>query len=322
MESLRDGPFVYDCKYEEILDEYGNISKHLSHLFFTHKKSIELTRMYPTVLLLDCTYKTNKSKMPLLNVVAISPFNSTFTCCFAFLRSEQEEDYIWALERLCALFEGATMPSVLITDRDLALLRGITKIFPNSKSMLCSWHIEKNILTNCQNMFETADEFKTFMQKNWIPLINSSDEKEYNEKWSIFIETYQNQPDLINYLSTTWLQDHKEKFVKAWTNSFLHLGHTATSRVEGSHSAIKKYLQNSTSDLKSASDKIGLFLINQFSSFETKQAQERIRFPTCENQQFFTDVMGKISIHAFRLIEKEYLKMIRSSTEPLAPCTG
>src|SRR5437870_2946818 len=36
-------------------DEVGRIT----HLFFAHPKCIELTQRYPSVLLMDCTYKIN-----------------------------------------------------------------------------------------------------------------------------------------------------------------------------------------------------------------------------------------------------------------------
>jgi len=37
--------------------------------------------------------------------------------------------------------------------------------------------------------------------------------------WSIFIE----------YVISTWLNPHKEKFVKRWTNKVMHLGNTTSN---------------------------------------------------------------------------------------------
>ncbi|CAG8740879.1 23908_t:CDS:2 [Gigaspora margarita] len=47
------------------------------------------------------------------------------------------------------------------------------------------------------------------------------------------------------FSQNTWLL-LKEKFVAAWTNSYLHLGTTVTSCIEGAYSTLKSYLQTST----------------------------------------------------------------------------
>jgi hypothetical protein len=52
----------------------------------------------------------------------------------------------------------------------------------------------------------------------------------------------------LNYVESTWMP-HKERFVDAWTQQHLHLGNSATSRVEGAHSRLNSYLQVLTGDL-------------------------------------------------------------------------
>ncbi|CAG8840789.1 13027_t:CDS:2, partial [Racocetra persica] len=80
-----------------------NADGHITHLFFAHHKSIELMHTYSSVLLMDCTYKTNKFKLPLLNIVVV-------------LLTEPLK--------------------VFVTDRELALIHAIHDIFPNSKNIL------------------------------------------------------------------------------------------------------------------------------------------------------------------------------------------
>ena len=59
----------YFCNYRTDAD------RRLSHFFFAHPQSVELLNQYPIVLLLDCTYKTNHFKMPLLNIVGTTCTN-------------------------------------------------------------------------------------------------------------------------------------------------------------------------------------------------------------------------------------------------------
>ncbi|KAG5529294.1 hypothetical protein RHGRI_029855 [Rhododendron griersonianum] len=51
-DELGQGDFTFDIKRD------GN--GHLTHLFFAHPSSIALTKGYPYVFVMDCTYKTNK----------------------------------------------------------------------------------------------------------------------------------------------------------------------------------------------------------------------------------------------------------------------
>ena len=73
-------------------------------LFFAHSDSISTLQAYSEVL--DCTYKTNKYSMPLLNFVGVDACQWSFCIPFAFLNSETEEDYFWALEQLKCLYDA------------------------------------------------------------------------------------------------------------------------------------------------------------------------------------------------------------------------
>lgn len=69
----------------------------LTAIFFAHPDSVTYLQCNPDVLLLDCTYKTNKHHMPLLDMVGVDSCQRSFCIAFAFLSGESEEDYSWAL---------------------------------------------------------------------------------------------------------------------------------------------------------------------------------------------------------------------------------
>ncbi|XP_026431627.1 uncharacterized protein LOC113328842 [Papaver somniferum] len=72
----------YACQKK--LDDFG----HVMHLFIAHPEFLKLALCFPQVLILDCTYKTNKYEMPLMNVVGHTSTKSTFTVVFCFLDDE------------------------------------------------------------------------------------------------------------------------------------------------------------------------------------------------------------------------------------------
>ena len=121
-------------------------------LFFAHPDSIAYLQCNPDVLLLDCTYKTNKHSMPLLDMVGVDACERSFCIAFAFLSGETEEDYLWALQYLRSLYEHS-LPSVVLTDRCLAAMNAAATWFPSSKGLLCTWHVNKAVLQHCRPVF-------------------------------------------------------------------------------------------------------------------------------------------------------------------------
>lgn len=63
LDVLKNGP--YEVSFE--VDDDG----HIKSLYFTHQQSIAFCHQFPHVFIMDCTYKTNRFKMPLLNIIGI-----------------------------------------------------------------------------------------------------------------------------------------------------------------------------------------------------------------------------------------------------------
>jgi hypothetical protein len=158
-------------RYEYQSDEENRIS----HLFFAHPFSLRLCQLYSTVVLMDCTYKTNKFKMPLLHVVGMTAFNTTFSICFVFLKEEKEADYVWALQQVYRLFSNGNLPETIVTDRELALMNALRRLFPNSTNLLCAWHINKNVTAKCKPSFGSGEDWERFLSM-WVQVIRLSND--------------------------------------------------------------------------------------------------------------------------------------------------
>jgi hypothetical protein len=137
---------------------------HVTHLFFTHPKSVELFQQYPDVLLMNCTYRTNKFKMPLLNIVGTTCLNKNFHIAFCFLAKEEEGDYTWALQELKELMVDGMKIGVAITDREVTLINACRHVFPQTIRLLCTWHVEMNVLTHAAELFQKGEARDGFMK--------------------------------------------------------------------------------------------------------------------------------------------------------------
>ncbi|XP_024995354.1 protein FAR1-RELATED SEQUENCE 5-like [Cynara cardunculus var. scolymus] len=130
MSFLQDEGYVY-------YDRENNSTNELEDLFFAHPRSLEIWRAFPHVLLMDATYKTNRFEMSLLEIVGVTSTNKTFCVAFVFMHKEKISNYTWALNCLQSLMEGCLYPRVIVTDRELALMKACNIVFPGAKRLLC-----------------------------------------------------------------------------------------------------------------------------------------------------------------------------------------
>lgn len=155
-------------KYSYRVDSENRVNS----LLFSHETSYSLAQMFPYVLLIDATYRTNRFSMPIIHFVGVTSRNSSFTMGVAFVSKETTDFYCWALHQLHSLFQK-TLPEIIVTDRELALPNALPIVFPTAHNLLCRWHINRNILANCKKYFRTEDGWLKFYTE-WLELIDAS----------------------------------------------------------------------------------------------------------------------------------------------------
>ncbi|KAL5146400.1 Protein FAR1-RELATED SEQUENCE 5 [Glycine soja] len=219
------------------------------------------------------TYKTNRYRLPLLDFVGVTPTAMTFSAGFAYLEAERVNNIVWALERFRGLFlRHDRLPLVIVTDRDLALMNAVKTVFPESTNLLCRFHIDKNVKAKCKSLIGEKNAWD-YVMDSWGTLVDCPSEYEFHESHQKFQVVCSPWPMFVDYVNDTWIIPHKEKFITAWTNKVMHLGNTATNRVESAHWALKRVLQNSVGDLCSVWDAMNNMITLQHveikASFET-----------------------------------------------------
>ena len=110
------------------------------------------------------------------------------------------------------------------------------------------------------------------------------------------------------YLQDTWIDGHKEKFIRYWVDHVLYFGNRDTSRAEGAHATIKRYLQISTGDLYSILQKLAQMLENQHIEHNASMAQARNRTPQSFRIPLMEAVVGHITPYAlWRVYEQKQI---------------
>ena len=153
----------------------------------------------------------------------------TFSVCFAYIEREREDNYSWALDKLKGFMGNNMLPSVIVTDREVALMNVIQNVFPTITHLLCRCHILKNILANCKKLFETNEVWESFIT-SWNILVLSATKDHYMQHLRLLKSEFVRYQEAIDYVKNTWLDKYKEKFIAAWTDSIMHLGNTTSNR--------------------------------------------------------------------------------------------
>ena len=127
-------------------------------------------------------------------------------------------------------------------------MNALKSVFPDTPSLLCKWHINKDVLAYSKRHFPDGEAGIEF-HKEWVALTMSDTEAGYTSSWHEFRAKYLvNQPEAVHYLEKTWLQ-YDRKTISCYTDKYFHLGSGTSSGVEGAHATMKSYLRSSMGDL-------------------------------------------------------------------------
>jgi hypothetical protein len=229
--------------YETMVDPS---SSRLRALCVIHPLSLQLLQAAPYILELDCTFRTNRYRLPMLHVVGVAPSFQTFSVAFNFLTSETEELYRWALISMKKLVGAAWNPSCLLTDREVAIMNALRAECPTVPHLVCTWHMEKAVRDKVTSI--AAEEGEQILTA-WKELLVTGSETDYLEQWEKLIGTFKSDKGekAVLYLANNW-ERYRERIAEPWVGRVLHFGLVTTSRVESSHAALKRWLEVATFD--------------------------------------------------------------------------
>ena len=298
-----------------------NAQRQVTHLFYINKHCEDLLKANPQVLMMDCTYKTNRYRLPLMIISGVTPLNTTFYVGFCFLIAEKEVDFTWALERLRDILEGFNVPDprVIVTDDEGALHLGLATVFPHSARILCLWHINKNVLSHVKKIpsLRKKEDFEKAMSY-WHAAIYAKNLTEHLEKWAEMQEAYREHEDLLTYLQNTWI-DRSDEFVRCYTDRLRHYGNTSNSRAEGANWGIKYYLINSRSDLNEVINGIAMKLKRQFIDYNNNLALAKTRRSLQCMSDLYSEVIAFITPFALNKIHEQRV-ILYNPAEQQKPC--
>ncbi|XP_058727098.1 PKS-NRPS hybrid synthetase cheA-like [Vicia villosa] len=277
-------------------------------IFWAHPDSVKLLNLFPTVLIMDATYKTNKYRQPLFEIVGMTSTELTFAVAFAYMECEQTESYIWVLDKLKQLFvKKDVVPQVILTDRDLALMKAVEVVFPTTHNLLCRFHINQNV----------GMKYKEYVMKDmretigtlWKDVVWASNEVEYGVRLQYLEQACFACTNFLDYVKNTWLIPHRQRFVGAWINLVLHFGNTTTNRVESAHWKLKQMLGNSLGDMVKVWEAMNSNLKIQIGNIRASFQKSFYEVEHAHISPFYDNLRGSVSRAALRRIAEELSRL-------------
>ncbi|KAH9264357.1 hypothetical protein BASA83_012183 [Batrachochytrium salamandrivorans] len=212
----------------------------LSGLFFCHEKSAELARRFNIVFIMDCTYKTNRFGMPLLNIVGITATYNTFNAGFAFICNETEPMYVWALQSFELSYQA-----ISCCDRSRTCIGGLLlPLFFRLQRICFAYGMSTKTFwqTQPRNLTTLATRMTIWMTGASLSTVLAS--KRLRTSGLSFKSNGGQSKTLWFSMCTILGSFTKKKIIRCWTDRVLHFGSTSTSRSEGNHFVIKRILES------------------------------------------------------------------------------
>ncbi|XP_026446424.1 uncharacterized protein LOC113347055 isoform X1 [Papaver somniferum] len=290
----------------------------LKDIVWAHPESTLLAKCFPSMLMIDCTYKTNRFKVPFFHVAGISSLGTPFTVAYAFIEEETKEHFSWALTQLKSLFFPHSLPSVCVMNGDHPLINAVRSVFPEAKRLLCTLHIGECVVTNCRKAISDDKEWDDF-HRDWECVLKSETKEDFADTYTEFVTTWVTRyPTCIKYIRDTWIV-HKESFILCWTRKIKHFGYKEVSTDESEHEQLRKHMESSTSTTGffrcwEAMHSIVKDQINQISASNEKSLtyiNRKHQIPA------FGELKNHVSQHALDLIllELEQLAVVESQKD-------
>ena len=166
--------------------------------------------------------------MPFLEIVGFTSTWKNYTVAGAFLSSETEKNYSWAvdqLRQLCGIAE--VNPTCIVTDREKALMNPLDCMFPSAMHILCRRHIQKNIEARAKLLLRDKKQ-ATLFTNACLGLFSQTTIHGYESELQRLTTTWRQRPELLEYLRSQWLDPYKTRIVSAWVDTVLSFGcHTS-----------------------------------------------------------------------------------------------
>jgi hypothetical protein len=193
----------------------------------------------PEVVIMDCTYNTNRFKKPLMVVTILNQERQAMPVAFGLLDAEDIHSFEWFNSTFTDAVgsDAVKRIRVIITDGQSAFVSTLSRSFPGAAHHRCLWHIEQNLATNLKLVL--GKDWNTFMAE-FKDVYSAMTEAEYVKASNQLLA---NHPKAAKYLTVNIFPTHCQ-WVACWVSQVFTIGIRTTGSGESMNRAIKLFSIN------------------------------------------------------------------------------
>ncbi|KAE8245375.1 hypothetical protein A4X06_0g5717 [Tilletia controversa] len=275
----------------------------LEGLFFAHPQGLKLLQRFGSVITVDATYNTNSHRMPLLHFVGLTSSNRSFTAALAYLPDETTLTYMWAFNALKELAPQFA-PEVIVTDHDAALSAALLNTMPNAAQILCQWHVRQNVEKFARPRLPNQAEYEQFLS-DFDELRDARTLDRLQDQSDALRHEWQDaHPALVDYIDEKLSAEHL--WVAAYIDRHPHMGNRVTSRTEGAHATLKRYLHTRHGNLFTATQAMQNHFVTQHNHIASDLANDCQKVPlNILGDPFFVELSKNVSRHVLSILKTQ-----------------
>lgn len=271
------------------------------------------------LLVVDCTFRTNRRGLPLMIAMAKSNTNTSFPIAFSWVPEEDAESYAFFYETLRAeLYRDIPEPAVVLTDLSSGMIRAydILKCLPHSQLQYCQWHAIEAIQRHLRSCGRYTDDQVSQLRALAKIYVESQDLDELEVNRQAFLDEL--QADERDYIRKNW-EKREHRLISCHVKFFTNLGARTTQMSEGYNTLVHTICHHQQTLEKAAGELIA-FVNDRFRDFEAEvERAENENLPNIPKLAF-KPLVGSITLQALAMV-KEQWKLLYN-TNRTAECTG
>lgn len=315
------GALRFDNAYVmDRLDKNGSVT----HLFWTNQDCMDMLQLFPEVLFIN-VIRDSKS-LPLVHIVGMTCFNTTFEVGYGYLKTYALEGLVWVMNSLKEIAtkalqsQKAYQPSAVIIHQDLQLMGAVELQFEGT-CQFCVSHLMRDVNEQAAAFFTVPEERKKFIKK-FQKLVDSETADIYAFNEAGFRKDYQGTK-ILEYVTYHWLQQ-KTRFVRAWVDQHLHFNNYSMGKAEIVQATVATYVRECEGDVLKLYHRLSKLLKRKKEAYDILLKEQQEKCPLKFFVPFFDDVRFQISTHALELIKEQHELYLETQSvkEPLSRCTS
>ncbi|XP_034248609.1 uncharacterized protein LOC117649731 [Thrips palmi] len=227
---------------QELVDEDPGANIHVGQdkednmefLFFQTSEMKENMAKYPSVTIMDTTYKINKNQMPVVVFMVMDGHGAGRVGGYAFVANELKVTLKKVLECLKQSLGNDTVQKmkVVVVDKDYSEIGALREVFPHCSIQLCDFHVSKTFKKKTSELHEPPVVLEILTKLRYCT---------NNEKFEELVTEFKAVASdaMIKYFDENWLT-----ISEGWSSRDRHdsLGNTTSNRVENHNGVIKLVL--------------------------------------------------------------------------------